>query len=150
MTTYDPSMADDAERSDDSTPYSAFSEHEKKRNINHFRFNWHENLLKDRELRKSGSAVALAGYVMHRFRVDLNYAEFSIGSALRDLNMPRTTVIRARNLLEKRGWIQRWSVQSKAVVGGPWHGTRYSLAGGPEDLLLDLHKPQTKQPEGEA
>lgn len=38
----------------------------KGKNTDFARFRWHELALRDRKLRRSGSAVALLGYVMHR------------------------------------------------------------------------------------
>lgn len=113
------------------------SEEQQRRNKNALRFAWHEKVLADREVRKRPNAMALAGYVMHHFNVDLGYAQFSINGVARKLGMHRSTAIRCRDLLIKQGWIQ---VFERPIGPGGWHLTlRYSLAGGPEDLVLECH-----------
>lgn len=115
------------------------SEEQQRRNKNALRFTWHEKVLADREVRKRPNAVALSGYVMHHFNVDFGYAQFSINEVVRKLRMPRSTVIRNRDFLLERGWIQ---IFERPMGPGGWHLTlRYTLGGGPDDLLLDQHEP---------
>ena len=110
---------------------------EVRRQKNGLRFSWHEKVIADPAVRKRPNAVALAGYVMHRFDVDKGFAEFSLKKVARDLRMPRSTAIRSRDFLLKRGWVQ---VYERPKGPGGWHlSLRYSLASGPDDLLLDMH-----------
>jgi hypothetical protein len=110
-----------------------------KRHKNSLRFTWHEKVLADPAVRKRPNAVALAGYIMHRFDVDRGYAEISINKVVRELGMPRSTVMRSRNFLLQRDWIQIF--ERPRGPAGRHLALRYSLAGGPEDLLLEQHQP---------
>jgi hypothetical protein len=106
-----------------------------KRDRNAERFRWHEWVIRDSKL--TASAVRLAGFIMHRFRADDGCAIFSHRLAAKKLRMAERTVIRARDLLQSRGWIYR--LNGRAVVGFPNASGRYALGGGPEDLELAAH-----------
>lgn len=110
-------------------------ERAKIRQINSLRFAWHEQVLKDADLRNHPTALALAGHIMHRFRPDKGYAEFSFKGAADALSMEPRSVIRARDVLVKRGWIALKEKRMSQTKG--WAANRYSLSGGPDDLLLD-------------
>jgi hypothetical protein len=112
---------------------------ELRRRKNSLRFGWHEKVLADSAARKRSNSVVLAGYIMHRFDVDKGYAEVSINQVARDLGMPRSTVIRSRDFLLQRGWIQIF--ERPKGPAGRHLALRYSLAGGPDDLLLEHHEP---------
>jgi hypothetical protein len=105
-----------------------------RRNIDALRFRWHELVLKDPYLTKHPVALKLAGFVMHRFVSKNNCAEFSFDMAAECLSVAKRSVIRARNVLVKRGWLQ-----IKAKPQGRtryWSATKYSLSGGPDDLII--------------
>ena len=108
-----------------------------RRQINSVRMNWHMNLLRDAELRMHPTALVFAGLVLHRFHVEKGFAEISIESAMRATAMPRTSVIRARDYLTRRGWVQKR--EREKADNGSWKTARYTLAGGPDDLLIDQH-----------
>jgi hypothetical protein len=108
---------------------------ETRKQINSLRFNWHERLISDAVLRKTPTALCFAGLVLHRFQLEKGYAEISFDTAMRKLNMQKTSVIRARDCLIRRGWVQLRE-QDKTDAGG-YRASRYTLAGGPDDLLLD-------------
>lgn len=111
----------------------------KRRAIESLRHSWHENLARDRVLRRFPTALALATYVRQRFRSDREYAEFSIKGAAKALNMHPRSVVRARNRLGQRGWIRLIKKQTDQSNG--WAANRYILTGGPEDLDLENHAP---------
>ena len=127
----------------------ANDEAEKKRlrEIEYLRHSWHERLSTDRELRRFPCALTLATYVRKRFRASLNYAEFSIGGAAKELNMPKRSVVRARKKLEERGWIRLIKKQTDQSRG--WAANRYTLLGGPDDLDLMEHKPSDTDGSGD-
>jgi hypothetical protein len=106
--------------------------------VNSLRFSWHEHLLRDREMHKRPIALVFAGHVMHRFEPKLGYAEISLRSAAREFGLDRTSVVRSRDFLIERGWIQRFEPTPSAMRDGV--ATRYTLAGGPDDLVLTLHR----------
>lgn len=108
---------------------------ETRRQINSLRLNWHERLLGDVVLRKTPTALCFAGLVLHRFHVEKGYAEISFDTAMRKLNMQKTSVIRARDCLIRRGWVQMR--EQDMTEAGSYRASRYTLAGGPDDLLLD-------------
>ena len=110
---------------------------EQRRHINGLRFNWHEQVLTDAEVRKHPTALAFAGLVMHRFHVGKGCAEISHKSAMKALKMQKTSVLRARNFLIERGWLQIF--ERRKTAAGAHSAIRYSLAGGPDDLMLDQH-----------
>jgi hypothetical protein len=112
-------------------------ERERLRQINNVRFGWHERLLADPELHKGAAALAFAGLVLHRFNSALGYAEISVSYAGIRLNMPRATIHRGRRLLLRRAWIVPWYAAVPRKWRGPDMPKRYTLGGGPEDLLLD-------------
>ena len=113
------------------------SDEERRRRVNSLRFAWHENVLRDAELRKHPTALAVAGYIMHRFKAQSGVAEFSIDGAARALDMPSRSVSRARKLLEERGWIRKLAGPHSQRLG--WSANRYILTGGPDDLELEAH-----------
>lgn len=105
-----------------------------RKQVNHARFEWYENVLRDVEVRRRPSALSVAGHVMHRFHPGKGYAEFSAASAGRALNMRAETVKRARKYLLERGWlilIQPYRPSRQ------WSANRYSLGQGPEVLFDD-------------
>lgn len=110
---------------------------EERKYVNAHRFNWHEKVLADAELRRYPTALVLAGHIMHRFRADSGCAEFSNQSAGRALNMDPRSVSRAKNVLLQRGWIRLFDGSRRRSSG--WRANRYMLTGGPEDLLIDWH-----------
>ena len=116
-------------------------EAEIKRRKNNLRFKWHEKILADPKVRKRPNSVILAGHMMHRFDVDKGYAEFSLNDVVRALGMPRCTVLRSRDFLVERGWIQIF--QRPRGPAGRHLTLRYSFAFGPDDLLLDEHQPSS-------
>lgn len=115
--------------------------------VNSLRFSWHEHLLRDREMHKRPIALVFAGHVMHRFEPKLGYAEISLRSAARELGLDRTSVVRSRDFLIQRGWIQRFEKTRPTIRDGL--ATRYALAGGPDDLVLTLHGSMTTPPKGD-
>lgn len=112
---------------------------EKLRQIEAMRHSWHEMLMRDAELRRFPTALALSTYVRQRFRADLNYAEFSIKGAAKALNMSTKSVVRARKRLIERAWIRLLERRMDQSQG--WTANRYTLSGGPDDLLLEEHTP---------
>ena len=104
--------------------------------LQHARFRWHEAVLQDPAIHGWPSAIALAGHIMHRYRADKGYAQFSIASAVKALGFDERTLKRARKLLRKLGWIRPDDRPVKKGSGG-WRANRYILSGGPEDLLFD-------------
>ena len=79
---------------------------------------------------------------MHKFNVDKGYAEISLNQVARDLGMPRSTVIRSRDFLLKRAWVHVF--ERRTGIAGSHLTLRYSLGGGPDDLVLDEHTPSIK------
>lgn len=112
-------------------------ERERVRNVNRMRFQWHERLIADPKLHKGSGALAFAGLVLHRFSIQLGYAEISTGYASARLQMPVSTVHRGRRLLLRQGWIAEWMPLKERKRRLPDLPQRYTLAGGPDDLLLD-------------
>ena len=115
--------------------------------INYMRFRWHELLLRDVVLRRSYNALALGGYIMHRFDVRRGYAEFSFAQVAKELEMPRTSVIRARNRLVERAWIKIAEKPTAPTLD--WKATRYTFAGGPDDLNIEDGASGADDTEGE-
>lgn len=110
----------------------------RKQQTNNLRFIWHEWVLKDAELREHPTALALAGHIMHRFHWEKGYAEFSINSAAKALNMEPRSVVRARQYLVQRGWIRL--LEYRTNQKGGWAANRYTLSGGSDDLDLSNHR----------
>jgi hypothetical protein len=54
---------------------------EVKKYVNSLRFAWHEQVLRDAEVRKRPTALLFAGHVMHRFDPLLGYAQVSLKAA---------------------------------------------------------------------
>ncbi len=102
---------------------------------NRMRFYWHEKVIASVALRRFPNAIVLAGYMLHRFHVGKGYVQLSFNSAAKELQMPRTSVIRARNRLLRQGWITVLEQPERGVE--KWPAIKYGLAGGPDDLLLD-------------
>lgn len=117
-----------------------------KRETNSARFRWHEWVLKDPEVRKRPNALAIAGHLMHRFNPEKGYAEISAGSVEKELGMPAASVKRSRKWLVQRGWM---TVKEDYKPSFYWRGTRYSLSGGPDDLLLENHGLSGDTPPGD-
>ena len=107
------------------------------RQVNSLRFSWHEHILQDGHVRRYPTALALAGHIMHRFRPDLGYAEVSFKGAAKALNLEPRSVVRARDVLVKRGWIALKEKRMSQQRG--WAANRYTLSGGPDDLLIEEH-----------
>ncbi len=120
-------------------------ERERLRQINSIRLNWHERLIADPELHKWSGALAFGGLVLHRYYVQLGYAEISMAYAAHRLHMPESTVRRGRDLLLLRHWIIRRENPRKALPGGPWAGTLYALGTGPDDIILDADGSDTNE-----
>jgi hypothetical protein len=114
------------------------SKEEMNRHANAYRFRWHEAILKDPIVRRNPTALALAGYIMHRFKAGEDAAVFSNNSAAKFIGAPARSIARAKLLLQRRNWISRISDPSAST--GSWGANSYRLSGGPEDLLLDEHK----------
>jgi hypothetical protein len=112
-------------------------ERERLRNINRLRLNWHERLIADPELHKGAAPLAFAGLVLHRFHAVLGYAEVSVGYASVKLRMPKATIHRGRRLLLSRNWIVPRSDPAMKLRRRPDLPKRYTLGGGPEDLILE-------------
>ena len=108
--------------------------------LDHYRFQWHEGVLRDAEVRQHPTALALAGHIMHRFVAKNGWAQFSNNSAAKELNMEARSVARAKDYLIKRGWIRLHSKADKRARG--WGANRYILTGGPDDLLFDAEPHQ--------
>lgn len=109
---------------------------EEVKQTNYLRFGWHERVLRDAAVRRRPIALAFAGLIMHTFSPNIGYAELSLRAAARSLGCDKTSVIRARDFLVTQGWLQL----AAPTLSGPKHqATRYTLAGGPEDLDLVLH-----------
>jgi len=112
-----------------------------KRQINSIRFSWHERLIADRALHRRPIALALGGYIMHRFKVDIGVAEFSTAGAAQALNVPERSIARAKAFLIKRGWIRLQ--EAYRPTRKKWCANRYILTGGPDDLILDEQVDET-------
>ena len=108
---------------------------------NHLRFTWYEKLMADPEVRKRPNALVFAGHVKSTFNVEKNYAEFSFNDVARKYGMHRVTAARSKKFLVKRGWIQIF--ERPKGPGGSHLALRYSLAFGPDDLLLEEHTPSS-------
>jgi hypothetical protein len=113
-----------------------------KRDRNAIRFRWHESVIADPEL--TAAALRFAGLVMHRYRYDLQYAAVSHRAAARMLRMTERSMLRARDLLEERGWLHRMNYTR--APGRPNPTARYALGGGPDNL--DLASPLTPMTAG--
>ena len=72
---------------------------ETRKEINSLRFNWHKRLIGDAQLRKHPTSIVFASLVLHRFVAEKGYAEISLETARRELNMTKASVIRARDYL---------------------------------------------------
>ena len=107
----------------------------RKKQINSIRFNWHESVIADPVANKRPAALALAGYIMHRFKAETGTAEFSTKGAAKALNYPVRSIARAKEFLIKRGWISLKEEYKPTRVR--WTANRYILTGGPDDLLFD-------------
>jgi hypothetical protein len=99
------------------------------------RFRWHEHLIADPQL--TGAALRFAGLVMHRYRADAGYAAVSHRAAAKRLRMKDRSMLRARDLLQSRGWLYR--MNGSPVPGVPNTTARYALGGGPDGLDLAAH-----------
>jgi hypothetical protein len=96
------------------------------------RFDWLLNVLGDQHALTKG-AVVYASWIMQDKHLKLSkqgYAEPSIRDAVKWLRMSRSSVIRARERLVKRGWLI-------PVPGASAHATaRYLLGDGPTVVSL--------------
>jgi hypothetical protein len=117
---------------------------EVKKQINGLRFGWHEQVLRDAELRRRPTALLFASHIMHRFDPTAGFASISLRAAAKALNLDRTSVVRARDALIRRGWVQK--LADVINERGEHLPTRYSLAGGPDDLDVMLHTAMTIEP----
>lgn len=116
-------------------------EAEIRRQKNSLRFTWYEKVLADPVARKRPNTLVFASHIKSTFNVDKNYAEFSFNDVVRKYGMARSTAILSRNFLLKRGWIQIF--ERPKGPAGAHRALRYSLAFGPDDLLLDEHAPSS-------
>lgn len=116
---------------------SAAQDHitEIERRRNRVRFRWHEAVLRDGALHRSPTAVRLAGHMMHRYDPKQGHAQFSIGSAAKELALPPRTIVRAKMQLVRRGWLRL--KQGPQPGSKRWQANFYTLGGGPGDLLFD-------------
>lgn len=112
-------------------------ERERLRWLNNHRLAWHESLLGDPEMHKGGAALAFAGLVLHRYDVRRGYAEISASYASVRLNMSLSSVHRGRRICLRQCWIAEWQPVRPPKRRLPDLARRYTLAGGPNDLLLD-------------
>lgn len=115
-----------------------------KKQINSVRFSWHEQVLRDAEVRKRPTALSFAGHVMHRFDPVVGCAQISLKAASIALGMDKTSVIRARDFLLERGWVRR--LETAFTHSGEKLPARYILSGGPDDLAMELHAGSTIEP----
>lgn len=113
---------------------------EHRRWVNAFRFRWHEKVIADRRMHTHPTALVLAGHIMHRYDPQKGYAQLSFASAEKALNVPRGSIIRARDHMELLNWIE--TLRSDETGRRTWKqsANRYQLRGGPEDLDLMLHR----------
>ncbi|MEQ1672363.1 MAG: hypothetical protein ABL893_16040 [Hyphomicrobium sp.] len=114
---------------------------EMRRRKNGLRFKWYELVLADPAVRRRPNAPVVANHVKTRFDIENGYAEFSLNHVVRKYGVPRSTVLRNRDFLLKRGWIQ--VVERPKGPAGRHMALRYSLAFGPDDLLPDEHVPSS-------
>jgi len=112
---------------------------EQRRRKNGLRFKWHEMVLADPAVRKRPNALVFANQVKTRFDVEKGFAEFSLNDVVRKYGMARCTALRSRDFLLNRGWLQIF--ERPKGPAGRHMALRYSLAFGPDDLLLDQHDP---------
>lgn len=108
---------------------------DRKKHVNSIRFYWHEKLIADRALHRRPIALAVGGYIMHRFKADIGAAEFSTAGAAQALNIPERSIARAKAFLIKRGWIRLQ--EAYKPTRKKWSANRYILTGGPDDLIID-------------
>ncbi len=118
---------------------------EQVKHINSLRFSWHEHVLRDAEVRKHPTALVFAGHVMHKFSPTLGFAAISLRAAAQDLGLDKTSVIRARDFLLGRGWLQKLDAHHDGSAANA-QPTRYTFAGGPEDLVFHRHETKTIEP----
>jgi hypothetical protein len=113
---------------------------EQVKQINSLRFSWHEQVLRDANVRKHPTALVFAGHVMHQFSPTAGYASISLKAAAHALDLDKTSIIRARNYLVQRGWLQKMP-PTPSDAERP--ATRYTLAGGPNDLVISHQEAKT-------
>lgn len=101
---------------------------------------WHRKIITDLKLTRA--AVCFAGLILDDW--DMNhhgYASLSLRKAARELHLDKSTVLRARNLLEERGWLVRLPSD---------RGTRkravYKLGDGPECISNIAPKDSLSRP----
>src|SRR5437588_442766 len=70
-----------------------------------WRYQWHEEVLKRWDL-KSRSLVAVAGVLMHAYRVDRGYAEIGLAQLAERAGCSRSTASAATMLLRRKGLIE--------------------------------------------
>lgn len=115
--------------------------------LNELRFLWHEAIIEDGQMSRHSVALRLAGYIMHKFHIDLGYVQFSAGSASKLLGIDTRHIKRAKRYLEDQGWIQR--MEHKAS-DGRWYAECYTLSGGPTKINFLARKGSSKhRAEGE-
>jgi hypothetical protein len=73
------------------------------KSLEHWRFQWHEEILKRRDL--SRSEIAVAGVLMHKYRPDRGYAEISLGALARGAGCSRDRVRVATRQLREAGLV---------------------------------------------
>jgi hypothetical protein len=96
------------------------------------RFEWHEKLITT-EAELMPAAYRLAAWMMHdtgfKF-TDHGYVELSLRTAMKHLRLSKGSAVRARQELERRGWLVR-------VPGASARSTaRYLLGDGPTLMTL--------------
>jgi hypothetical protein len=107
---------------------------EMRRQLNHRRFLWHEAILRDKDIKRYPTALALAGHIMHRFVPENGCAMLSDHSAAKALNQNERSIARAKKNLVDAGWIRLKDAYDWSAKG--WSANSYILMGGPNDLLL--------------
>jgi hypothetical protein len=132
-------------RPDNVVPLNQSADDQKRREINSLRFSWHEKVLSDEGIRRHPNALVFAGHIMHKFNPDRGYAEVSLKGVERERRMLKSSALRARNLLIKRGWL---IIREPYTPKLGWSATRYALGGGPQDLLLSEHVDSIDEPSG--
>ena len=115
--------------------------------LNELRFLWHEAVIADERMARRSVVLRLAGYIMHKFHIDLGYVQFSAGSAAKSLGIDKRQLKRAKRYLEEHGWLKRRN-HGKATFG--WQAECYELGGGPNkiDFQARRGKPKISVPEG--
>lgn len=108
---------------------------EEMRRRNRIKFNWHMLAVKDPAFRGHWVIPALLDFIMHTYHVGRQCVEFSNNSAAKALDVDPRQIARAKKAIIERGWLRL--IRAYDRKSNRWNANRYTLAGGPEDLLLD-------------